>query len=351
MTTGPYHTLQEILSEPSILGTVIDQAWDAYHRALAGGHALDAQEVIFTGCGSTHYAACAAARAYQDLTGRRARALPASELWLFPEGIEEPSDTLLVVLSRSGETTESLRALTTLKDRGIRSVLGITCDPGSSLARQADVSLAFAEAAERSVAQTRSFVAMLVAAFILPLVITRDEDRMEQMRQVPELLRRVIDDHHGTVHQVVDAVGLERAFCLGSGPYYGIACEASLKMKEMALVPSEAFYSLEFRHGPISLVDEKTLVVGLVTEKVADHELQVLKDVKRVGGNILMIADSLKDLDTGDVDYRIELRSGLDPVVRAPLMLSLLQRLAYEETLRRGLNPDEPRHLSQVVTL
>jgi glucosamine--fructose-6-phosphate aminotransferase (isomerizing) len=148
-----------------------------------------------------------------------------------------------------------------------------------------------------------------------------------------------------------DNGALSRFFFLGSGPCYGLACEAMLKMKEMSLSYSEAYHILEFRHGPMSMVGNDSLVIGLLSGNHIDHQLGVLRDVRALGAVILAVAEK----DTAEIskvaDFVIALDSGLPPVWRAPLYLPVLQLMAYYRAIAKGLDPDHPTHLQAVVRL
>jgi glucosamine--fructose-6-phosphate aminotransferase (isomerizing) len=130
-----------------------------------------------------------------------------------------------------------------------------------------------------------------------------------------------------------------------------MACEAMLKTKEMSLSYAEAFYPLEFRHGPMSMVDETTLVVGLVSDTALRQELRVLQDMQGLGARVLAMVDDAAVLGDWQPDYVVELRSGLYEWERAPLYLPPLQLAALHRSLAKGLNPDEPKNLSAVVSL
>ena len=138
-------------------------------------------------------------------------------------------------------------------------------------------------------------------------------------------------------------------FFLGSGPRYGLACEAMLKLKEMSLTTSEAYHFLEFRHGPKSMVDEGTLVVGLLSEAAREAEVAVLREMKELGGRILVLTEAKDGLDWAD--HVVCFQSDLPEVTRLPLYLPTLQLLAYYRAVGKGLDPDAPRNLDAVVQL
>jgi len=306
-------------------------------------------QIVFIGCGSTYYLSLTAAATFQALTGTWARALPSSELLLFPDScLAKNGPILLVAISRSGETTETLRAVEAFRKRCGNEVSVISCYEDSSLVTQCPNSLVAKEAKEVSIAQTRSFSSMLVAAQALAGIAAGRDDYLAQLQSLPPLGEKLIAERQGLARELGEDAGLQRFFFLGSGPRYGLACEAMLKMKEMSLSYSEAFHFMEFRHGPKSMVDETTLVVGLVSDSAQEHEVAVLKEVKELGARTLALAESA---DQSDVDHLVSFDSGLPELAREVLYLPVLQLLACYRAIAKGLNPDRPTHLDAVVRL
>ena len=340
---------QEIDSQP--------EAWTATWRRLQGSRQQLSElifsqcwdTVLFAGCGSTHYLSLAAANLYQQLTGQRARGLPSSEIVLFPNGVYPDvlgQQILLVAVSRSGETTETLRAVERHRRERHLPALAITCHGDSPLARQTEAVFAAEEAREESVPQTRSFTSMYLATQFLAGLAAGDEAFLAGLERLPMEAEASLARNDDLVSRIAQ-MEWARIIFLGSGPYYGLACEGMLKLKEMALSWSEAYHFLEFRHGPISLVDSQTLVVGLLSDRAAEEERAVLADVRRLGGQTLTLGEGLAEEST----YSIALESRLPELVRGALYVLPLQLLAYRRALARGLDPDRPRHLKQAVVL
>ncbi len=354
-------TYREILSQ--------SQSWEATLKTLASLPPAVVQrlkqlyterdqpgEILFTGCGSTYYLALSAASFWRRLTGSAALALPASELWLNPETIfgENGEQTgshrpfFLVAISRSGETTETLRAVERYSERIGGENLAVTCYPESSLARAAKYTLVTREAQEESFAQTRSFTSMYLLLQAAACMACENEVLLGQLRTVPNGFSRLIGDYKILVKGIAENTKLERIVFLGSGINYGLACEAMLKMKEMSLTPAEAFHFLEFRHGPKSVVAPDTLIVGLLDEAARQHEMLVLAEMRELGASVLAISSGKQTLPA---DFHIALQSGVDYIAERVLTLPLLQLLAYYRAVHKGLNPDRPTNLEAVVRL
>lgn len=343
------NTRQEILEQSAAWHAALAEARrraDAVRTFWQGGGFLD---VVLVGCGSTHYLALALAPFVQSLLPvRSARVAPASELLLFPEAVV-PRDgkPVLVAISRSGRTTETVQAVRAFRERGAGPVWAFTCYEDSPLAQESDLALVVPEAKEQSVVQTRSFTSLLLLAQTCMWMLARGEPPMEAL---PSLGESLLTEHREAVAKLGEDLTLERFFFLGSGPQYGLACEAALKMKEMTLSHAEAFHFMEFRHGPMSLVDGATLVVGLLSETARDYEVEVLREMRDLGARTLVLAEE-PGKGSLPADHHVFFRSGLPEPLRAVLYLPLLQWMAFCRALRKGLDPDTPKHLSAVVVL
>ena len=344
------HTRHEIITQPEVWRATL-AAFRAARPSLRDflEHAAFDQ-ILITGCGSTHYLSMTAAAILGYKTRTPTRAMPASELWLFP-AVMPPQRTLLLAVSRSGTTTETLRAVERCQEAGCGRVLAVTCYPDSTLAKMADYVLVAPDAQEESVAQTRSFTSMLLLTQGIASVLAGDTTTAERLGRLPAALKGIMGRLGGLPEQLGADQSIERLFFLGGGPLYGMACEAMLKTKEMSLSYAEAFYPLEFRHGPMSMVDDNTLVVGLLSDTGLAHEVRVLQDMQGLGARVLAIAEDVGALGDWIPDYSIELGSDLDEWDRAALYLPPLQLTALHRSLAKGLNPDAPNNLTAVVNL
>lgn len=344
------HTYHEIMSQPEVWAEALAVGQANAERLKAIWRRSQAAGLLFTGCGSTYYLSLAAAALARE-AGLPARAAPASEVWLFPRlAAGLMGRTLLIAVSRSGETSETVRALDAFRQTGGRTAVAITCYPDSALARRADLALALPAAQERSMAQTRSFASMLVLCQVAIGHLTGDDDIVQRLRVLPILGHRLLDTYGDLAAEVGEERTIRRFFFLGNGPCYGLASEAMLKMKEMSLSDSEAYHTLEFRHGPKSMVDQEALVVGLLSDEARAEESAVLAEMKRLGARLLVLAEN--DVpELGRPIYHVKLGSNLSTADRLVLYLPILQLAAYHRAMAKGLNPDAPRHLSAVVVL
>ncbi len=340
-------TFQEILGQP--------EAWAAAIRSFeAAALEIDAffrenhvDEVLFTGCGSSYYLSMTAAAAFQQVTGLRASAVPASEILQFPGSVFVPgSHPLVVGSSRSGATTETVRALEVARRRRIPT-LCLTCTRRSPLARGADRCLHSPKGTEQSIVMTKSVSSLLLLGLLLAASRASTPALREDLRRLPILGKRVIK----VALSVMQTLGADatRFVFLGGGPAHGIAWEAMLKMTEMAQRPAVAYHPLEFRHGPIAMAGPGTVVVLFGSRAGARLEADLARDLRRHGAMVVRLRDDWQGMAEVDVDVALGVR--LSDEARCLLYIPFAQALAYHRAVGAGLDPDRPRHLTRAVHL
>jgi glucosamine--fructose-6-phosphate aminotransferase (isomerizing) len=343
MTEAGNYTKQEILSQPQAWKdslVVLKSQQKEIERSLKKSYFT---QVIFTGCGSTYYLSLAAAAFYQQLTGRSARGVPASELWLNPENYYLPDKkTLLVAVSRSGETTETLNACEAFNSDQRGTLLTLTCYPDFPLSKQGNINLIFPSGQERSIAQTRAFTTLYLATIGLACILGDRRDICRVMERLPELCENTLQLARPWAVRFGRDMNLDRFYFLGSGMRYGLASELSLKMKEMSLSHSEPFHFLEFRHGPKSMITSSTLLIGLLSKSSGTLEMKVLEEMSGLGALTFPLTP-----EGGDIAFPPDLPESLMNVLYLPPG----QLLAFERSIARGFDPDKPHLLDAVVRL
>lgn len=296
-----------------------------------------ASRIIVTGAGSSYYIAQVAAAAMRTMCHLPAEAAPLSEVLLRPEAIFPGADhenQPVIVVSRSGTTTEALEVIRSVQADG-HHALAVTCRPESQMAALADTALAVPEADESAIVMTRSFVA-------LTTLLMRLGTRLGDPRFGREL--DSLPQRWATTAPFVDAAfelaaaDPTRVVVLGGGAAHGIANEAVLKLTETSQIPAAAFHPLEFRHGPISVCEPGMLVVGILGGSSLDAEQRVVAEAAELGATTWRLGPEGPGADLGEV-------------ARLPLVLHALQALALGVAVRRGRDPEAPRHLGQVVVL
>jgi glucosamine--fructose-6-phosphate aminotransferase (isomerizing) len=339
-------TLQEILEQPEAWTAALAQFETDAPRVDRLFEREPRDEVVFTGCGSSYYLSMTAASVFQQFTGLSAKAVPASEILQFPEGVfAQNSSPLLVAASRSGTTTETLRAVKAVGRQGI-PILCLTCASRSPLARQADLALCSPRGREKSVVMTKSFSSLLLLGLLLAAQRAGDAGFRRELHRLPALGRRVLKIALPLMRDVGTAAS--RFVFLGAGPAHGIAWETMLKLTEMAQRLAVAYHPLEFRHGPIAAAGPSTLAVLFGTEGGKRLEKTLVRDLRRQGASVVALGDdwSMAEAETG-----VALGVGLSDAARTLLYLPFGQALAYHRAVGAGLDPDRPQHLTSVVRL
>ncbi len=308
------------------------------------------QGLLFMGCGSTHYLAQFSAPFFQRITGLSCRSTPSSEVFLNPDTLlREEEMPLVVALSRSGRTSETIKAVEEMRARGSEA-LAISCYQDTGLASASSAIISIPEAQEKSFAQTGSFAAMLIAVQTLAALTADDDAFLREIKALPSQAEELIARAKPVAKAVGTVEGHKRISYLGSGPLYGLANEGTIKMKEMSLSLAEAYHFMEFRHGPMSLLDDEHLIVGLVSERTREYEMAVLRDLRARGGSIVVIANENGGLSQ-EFDTVFTLNSALSERARPVLYLPFLQLMAYYRAMGRNLNPDRPRNVSMAIRL
>jgi glucosamine--fructose-6-phosphate aminotransferase (isomerizing) len=337
-TTATYHeiTTQTDAWEEAI--SVVAPLESRIHSLMQEGY----RQVIFSGCGSTYYLSLSAAALFQKMTGFNSRAVPGGELLFNPEIAMTKEKTLLVAVSRSGSTSETVKAVENFKKGNHGKIVAITNYSDQPLAGLADLAIVLPKGQESSVAQTRSFASMFVAATAFSALAAGKTDALKAMQKLPTIGSRLMSEYAEFSERIGADLGIDRFYFLGSGIRYGLACETNLKMKEMTLTHSEPFHFMEFRHGPMSMVTPSTAILGMVSEANRANEEKVLHEMTDLGGRVISLAESGAD---------VEFHSDVPEDLRAVLYLPVLQLIALERSIAKGLNPDRPTHLSAVIKL
>ncbi len=340
------------------IGEIYNQP-EAWTRCLETLDTLDLDRVVgdkdprahpwlLVGCGTSFHLADAAAYMVRALTGAPARAVPASEILFNPE-LEVPSGSAIfpVLISRSGHTSEVLQVAELLRQRHLE-FLAVTCD-ANELAQLSRRTIHI-PIAEESIVMTSSFTSMLLALQYVAARFARNANFIEALRRLPSALSGLLPVYADQVEDFT-STPIEDAAFLAQGALYPIAREMALKVMESSSSYAQFFHTLEFRHGPKSIVSENVLVGALLSEKSYKEESLVVLEMKELGGRILTIANHITPEVKRCSDLAIELDVPVPELALSIVYLVWGQLLGVRFGLRKGLNPDSPRNLSRVVTL
>lgn len=307
-------------------------------------------EVVFIGSGSSLYQSQVMASTFRSWLGRSASALPSSDIFLFrDQSVARSRKVLLVGVSRSGESTEVILALESVRALANWTTCGITCYEDSKLGQMADCLLS-PLGKERSTVMTKSFSSM---TFMMQAAIAMAAGGAysAELERTARLQADVVNRSREEAERLVQAHDFDKFIYLGMGAYGGLGQEVCLKLKEMSYVWTESYGTLEFRHGPKSVVEPGTLVALLLSEQARSYELKVAEEMQAYGAFVLVVT-AAAGADTRFADAVFEVGGAdLSDEARAVMYLPLLQYFGYYTAMKRGVDPDNPRNLTQVVKI
>ena len=313
--------------------------------------------IIIVACGSAYHVGVVGQYVIESASRIPVRVELASE-FRYRDPIMNEND-LVIVISQSGETADSLTALRLAKKMNIKT-LGIVNVVGSSIAREADYVFYTLAGPEIAVATTKAYSAQLIAIYALAIQLGKyreiiDENRytslIEEMETLPEKMERVLSDKERIQWFASKYANAQDMYFIGRGIDYAVSLEGSLKMKEISYVHSEAYAAGEIKHGPISLIEDGTLVIGICTDKkLFEKTRSNMVEVKSRGAYLMGLTSygNYSIEDTADFTVYIP---QTDPYFTTSLAIIPLQLLGYYLSVAKGLNVDKPRNLAKSVTV
>jgi glucosamine--fructose-6-phosphate aminotransferase (isomerizing) len=352
-TTNPgANTREEIFSQPA--------CWKQCFEALDKSKQFESldklfrkqAEYLFIGCGSSYYLSLAAAASWEIITGARARAIPASELLLFPDLVLNKGwECQPILVSRSGHSSEVVRAAQYLERERKIPTLAISCSKDHPLGETSRATIHVLPADEKSLVMTRSFSSMLLELQLLAAYFADRREVSDGLRRLPEAVQSVLDGLNAKVEELVEAGAFALYVFLGQGPLFGIASEGQLKIEEMSCSYAQVFHTLEFRHGPKALVGPETIIIFLLSESGYNAEREVLGEMKALGATTLVIANKADAVTRECADFLVELKLEVPECARLAGYLITCQLLGLYTGLKKGYDVDNPRNLSRAVIL
>ena len=358
----PFYMEKEIMEQPeAIKNTIKDRIVNGLPDFTADGVPdslfTDCDRICVVACGTAMHAGLVAQALVKSIVHVQMDVELASEFMYSDPVIDEK--TLVIAVSQSGETIDTLEALKYAKRQGAKC-LSIINVKGSSIARESDYVLYTAAGPEIAVASTKAYTTQLSVFYLVVAkmallrgVYTEEQTKsfIAELERVPEVMQKVLEkirDIHVIAKKILEAKDL---FMIGRGLDYSILLEGSLKLKEVSYIHSEAYASGELKHGPIALITTNTPVVATVTqEKLMSKELSNIKEVKSRGADIVLF---IKEALSGDLDTEyqvIKLPDMQDEFMVLPASVAL-QLLAYYVSSDKGFDVDKPRNLAKVVTV
>ena len=359
---GPYqHYMQkEIFEQPRAIGDTLANIAE-FGPALFGANPEDWKsfdQILILACGTSYYSACVAKYWLEDIAGIPTQVEIASE-YRYRNTVSNPN-TLIVVVSQSGETADTLAALRHAKSLGHRFTLAICNVASSAMVRETDWHFLTKAGAEIGVASTKAFTTQVLALYLLAVSIAKragkisaekEKELLRELRHLPKALHAVLALEPQIIAWSEAFSKCENALFLGRGLHYPIALEGALKLKEISYIHAEAYPAGELKHGPLALVTEKMPVVTVAPNDVLLEKLKSnMQEVKARGGKLYVFADQDTEIVSSEGINVIRLPEhygNLSPI----LHVVPLQLLAYHTACARGTDVDKPRNLAKSVTV
>ena len=363
---GPYrHYMQkEIFEQPMAVANTLEMVTNAraispqLFGAEAGNIFNKINGILIIACGTSYHAGMVARYWLEALAGIPCNVEIASE-YRYRESVPNP-DALVITISQSGETADTIAALKHAKMLGHQYCLSICNVPESALVRQSDLRFLTRAGPEIGVASTKAFTTQLAALVLLTLTLAklrgrlppeREAGLLHALRHLPAALTHVLGVEPQVKKWAEKFAQRHHALFLGRGIHYPIAMEGALKFKEISYIHAEAYAAGELKHGPLALVDKDMPVIAIAPNDALLEKLKSnLQEVRARGGELHVIADQDTKLSDGDGVYVIRMPDHAG--VLSPILHTIpLQLLAYHAALNKGTDVDKPRNLAKSVTV
>ncbi len=354
--------LKEIHEQPKVVRDTINSVlkdnivhFDSFN--LTDEEIKEIDTVYIIACGSAYHVGVAIQYVIESLTSLSVRVELASEFRYREMKLRQNS--LVIVISQSGETADTLAALRMSKDRGIKT-LGIVNVVGSSIAREADNVFYTLAGPEISVATTKAYSCQLVAGYLLALQFAKSRSEitdekytelLEAIKTIPDKIEKILVDKERLQWYSTKLVNITDSFFIGRGIDYAIGMEGSLKLKEISYIHSEAYAAGELKHGPISLIEDGTVVISVVTQdKLVEKTISNMVEVKSRGAKVMAVTTAGKYFleDTAEFVCYVP---AIENLFAGSLSVVPLQLLSYYVSIGKGFDVDKPRNLAKSVTV
>jgi len=314
-------------------------------------------QIYFVACGSAYHVGVVAQYVMEDLAKIPVRVELASE-FRYRKPLLDP-DGLVIVISQSGETADSIAALRLAKDKGLKT-LGIVNVVGSSIAREADNVFYTLAGPEISVATTKAYSTQLIAAYCLAIQFARVRGEiaddvystyLEELKTIPDKIGKILEDKERIQWFAAKVANSKDIFFIGRGIDYAVSLEGSLKLKEVSYIHSEAYAAGELKHGTISLIEDNILVIGVLTQsELYEKTISNMVECKSRGAYLMGLTTYGKYEVEDTVEFTVYIPK-IDEHFAASLAVVPLQLLGYYVSVAKGLDVDKPRNLAKSVTV
>ncbi|MBO6116355.1 MAG: glutamine--fructose-6-phosphate transaminase (isomerizing) [Ruminococcus sp.] len=354
--------LKEIHEQPKVIRDTINSVvkdgnivLDEF--GLSDEEVREIQQIYIVACGSAYHVGMAIQYVIEELTSIPVRVELASEFRYRKMPLNKKS--LAIIISQSGETADSRAALTLAKESGIKT-LGIVNVIGSNIARDADNVFYTLAGPEISVATTKAYSTQLIAGYLLAMQLSKvrgeitDErfaELLAEIQTIPDKVSKILEDKERIQWFAAKFANIRDAFFIGRGIDYAVSLEGSLKMKEISYIHSEAYAAGELKHGPISLIENGTLVISVITQQdLFEKTMSNMVECKSRGAYIMGLTTYGNYSVEDNADFTAYIPK-TDPLFAASLAVVPLQLMGYYVSVAKGLDVDKPRNLAKSVTV
>lgn len=354
--------MKEIHEQPKAIADILnsvlkDGKLDLSAVELSDEEIKKISQIYIVACGSAYHVGVVAQYVMEDLAKIPVRVELASE-FRYRKPLLDP-DGLVIVISQSGETADSLAALRLAKDKGLRT-LGIVNVVGSSIAREADNVFYTLAGPEISVATTKAYSTQLIAAYCLAIQFARVRGEiaddvystyLEELKTIPDKIEKILEDKERIQWFAAKVANSKDIFFIGRGIDYAVSLEGSLKLKEISYIHSEAYAAGELKHGTISLIEDNILVIGVLTQsELYEKTISNMVECKSRGAYLMGLTTYGKYEVEDTVEFTVYIPK-IDEHFAASLAVVPLQLLGYYVSVAKGLDVDKPRNLAKSVTV
>lgn len=336
-----HYMLKEIMEEPVVLEKTLKPFIDNFDNIFdVSGY----EEIHIVACGSAMYAGMIGKSLLEENSNIRVLCEVASEYRY--KKILYDRKTLVIVISQSGETADTIAAMRKAKENGALT-LAIVNVKGSTIARESDRQIFIEAGPEIAVATTKAYILQVAVMALLACRVAGKKDIVDELKRLPRLLKEVVDKRDTYLEIAKKISDREDIFFIGRKIDYAISLEGSLKLKEVSYIHSEAYQAGELKHGTISLIDKGTPVFAIVTEDdIKEKTISNICEVKARGAMIIVVSNE----DGFESDYLIKVPR-VSEFLQPILVVPCLQLIAYEVAKIRGCDIDKPKNLAKSVTV
>ena len=336
-----HYMLKEIMEEPIVLEKTLKPFIDNFDNIF---DVSDYEEIHIVACGSAMYAGMIGKSLLEENSNIRVLCEVASEYRY--KKILYDRKTLVIVISQSGETADTIAAMRKAKENGALT-LAIVNVKGSTIARESDRQIFIEAGPEIAVATTKAYILQVAVMALLACRVADKKDIVDELKRLPRLLKEVVDKRDTYLEIAKKISDREDIFFIGRKIDYAISLEGSLKLKEVSYIHSEAYQAGELKHGTISLIDKGTPVFAIVTEDdIREKTISNICEVKARGAMIIVVSNE----DGFESDYLIKVPR-VSEFLQPILVVPCLQLIAYEVAKIRGCDIDKPKNLAKSVTV